>query len=77
MKKHSIIEQEIKRIGKVSTCSECCMAEINGKPNIEGMLHRAYLTNEKGRLCCTECPVHLGLSDEEYNRILREIDGQA
>lgn len=39
----------------VSSCSECCMEEINGKPNILGMLFRKSREG-KG---CSGCPVSL------------------
>lgn len=32
----------------VSSCSQCCMAEINGQPNILGMLHRKAHPHCKG-----------------------------
>ena len=37
----------------VSSCSECCMAEINGRPNVIGMLFRKSREG-KG---CSLCPV--------------------
>ena len=35
----------------VNSCSECCMAEINGKPNLLGRLHRKLVESY------SRCPV--------------------
>lgn len=35
----------------VNSCSECCMAEIDGKPNLLGRLHRKLVGS------CSRCPV--------------------
>lgn len=35
----------------VGSCSQCCMAEINGKPNILGRMHRKIVKS------CSQCPV--------------------
>lgn len=35
----------------VNSCSECCMAEIDGKPNLLGHLHRKLVGS------CSRCPV--------------------
>lgn len=35
----------------VNSCSECCIAEINGKPNLLGRLHRKLVGS------CSQCPV--------------------
>lgn len=35
----------------VNSCSECCMAEIDGKPNLLGRLHRKLVSS------CSRCPV--------------------
>lgn len=35
----------------VNSCSECCMSEINGKPNLLGILHRKTVKS------CSRCPV--------------------
>lgn len=35
----------------VGSCSQCCMAEINGKPNLLGRLHRKKIKS------CSQCPV--------------------
>ena len=37
--------------GAVNSCSECCMAEIDGKPNLLGHLHRKLVGS------CSRCPV--------------------
>lgn len=54
----------------VSSCSECCMTEINGKPNILGLLFRK---SRKGK-DCRNCPVsnasaHLPARDAVGNLI--------
>lgn len=66
----------------VSSCSECCMAEINGRPNILGRLFRE---SRKGR-GCSGCPVAMAaeklparMADGTYlrdgrGRILSEAD---
>ena len=40
----------------VNNCSECCMAEINGRPNIKGMQFRK---SRKGK-GCWQYPVAMG-----------------
>lgn len=35
----------------VNSCSECCLAEIDGKPNLLGRLHRKLVGS------CSRCPV--------------------
>lgn len=42
----------------VDSCSECCMAEVNGKPNVLGHMWRKYMTNPAtGSVDCSRCPV--------------------
>lgn len=60
----------------VSSCSECCMQEIDGKPNIKGALHRAEYTKPWG-LDCAHCPITLRQSQEEWAAMLAAIDGIA
>lgn len=70
----------------VHSCTECNMQYLHdGKFNIKGAIHRALMTRESGgdingnykstRLDCMNCPVHLNTSDEEWKRILSDIDG--
>ena len=49
----------------VNSCSQCCMAEINGKPNLLGRLHRAMVDG------CGHCPV--GMSGDHIQA--RDGDG--
>lgn len=60
----------------VNSCSECCMLEIDGKPNIKGALHRAERTRPWG-LDCQHCPITLRQSPEEWEKMLADIDGTA
>ena len=42
----------------VDSCSECCMLEINGRPNVLGRMWRKYMTNPvTGYVDCSRCPV--------------------
>lgn len=59
----------------------------NGELNIKWSVHQALLTkvssgdaNDNYRathLNCMDCPVHLKTSDEEWYRMLNDIDGTA
>lgn len=69
----------------VSSCTECCMTYLpNGEYNVKGAIHRAMMTVENvygnyrdTRLDCSNCPVHLNTSPEEWARILSDMDGTA
>lgn len=42
----------------VDSCSECCMSEINGRPNVIGIMWRKFMTNPRtGHLDCGRCPI--------------------
>lgn len=76
------IVSEAKQEALVSSCSECCMSTIDGKPNIKGMLHQQMMTvhrksihGDYSFLDCQNCPVTLNVSEEEWQRMLNEIDG--
>lgn len=51
--KNPAVRQHVVPDALVSSCSECCMEEINGKPNILGYLFRKSREG-KG---CSGCPV--------------------
>lgn len=53
--KNPAIRRHIVPDAIVSSCSECCMAEINGKPNILGLMFRKS-RQDKG---CSGCPVSM------------------
>ena len=53
--KNPAVRQHVVPDAMVSSCSECCMEEINGKPNILGYLFRKSREG-KG---CSGCPVSL------------------
>lgn len=66
----------------ISSCSECCMEQINGQPNILGKLFR---TSRKGK-GCRFCPVSMASEKlparrcdgqyirDKHGRILSEAD---
>lgn len=76
------VRQHVVPDALVSSCSECCMAEINGKPNILGYLFRKSREG-KG---CSGCPVSLAseklparmadgsFARDKAGRILSEAD---
>lgn len=80
--KNPAVRQHVVPDALVSSCSECCMAEINGKPNILGMLFRK---SREGR-GCSGCPVSLAseklparmadgsFARDKAGRILSEAD---
>lgn len=80
--KNPAVRQHIVPDALVSSCSECCMAEIDGRPNILGMLFRK---SREGR-GCSGCPVSLaseklparmadgGFARDKTGRILSEAD---
>jgi len=74
---YSIIEQQVKPINAVTSCSECCMERIDGKLNIQGIIHRQFLIEKYGYLNCRKCPVHLNdVKTGEFNKILMLLDGE-
>lgn len=70
----------------VHSCTECSMVYLpDGKFNVKGAIHRALMTKESYGgpdnkykstwMDCRNCPVHLNISDEEWARILSDMDG--
>lgn len=67
----------------VRSCTECSRDVLeDGTVNIAGMTHRALMTktitNIHGTtswLDCSNCPVFTGMTEQEWDNILAEIDG--
>lgn len=53
--KNPAVRQHVVPDAMVSSCSECCMEEINGRPNILG---RMFRKSREGK-GCSGCPVSL------------------
>lgn len=56
----------------VNSCSECCMEQINGKPNLLGRMHRKMVGS------CSRCPVssaddHIQARDGKGNLLWRRL----
>ncbi|MCK9308822.1 MAG: hypothetical protein M0P99_00945 [Candidatus Cloacimonetes bacterium] len=53
------------------------MERIDGKLNIQGIIHRQFLIEKYGYLNCRKCPVHLNdVKTGEFNKILMLLDGE-
>lgn len=68
------------KITEVRTCSDCCKeCNPDGTPNIVGMLFRQHRTRTlkdgSTYVDCQWCPVTQGIPDEEWERILADMDG--
>lgn len=70
------------RITKVRSCSDCCMeCNPDGTPNEVGKAFQKKYTRTVSNihgsyswLDCAHCPIHLNLTDDEWEEILAEID---
>lgn len=78
------LESEIPgKITKVRSCSDCCMeCNPDGTENTVGRQfqkeHTKTITNVHGTyswLDCQHCPIHMNMTDAEWEELLAEIDG--
>ena len=71
------------KITKVRSCSDCCMLyNPDRTPNTVGAEFQkertVTVTNIHGTysyLDCRNCPIHLNMTDEEWEGVLADIDG--
>lgn len=80
----SELESEVPgKITKVRSCSDCCMMyNPDGTPNTVGEAFRKAqektVSNIHGTYTyqdCAHCPIHLNLTEEEWQEILDAMDG--
>lgn len=62
----------------VHSCSECSMQAVDGRLNLNGILHRTMQTKQSensSRIDCANCPITTNMSEEEWDQTLADIDG--
>lgn len=71
------------KITEVKSCSDCCMTNNpDGTFNVVGYLFRQNQTKTISNIHgtysytdCKNCPITQNMSDEEFARVLADIDG--